>query len=177
MFPLGTVGFFVLKYIQSMCNKKEVIHSRNSFTVPTRTEAEVMRELLIARGVPENLIRLEDRSHITLENVRNACALLGEGKRVALVTSDYHMARALDDCRRAGLDALGICAMTPEGPYRQRMFAQERRIAEGMRRQRQQGMSDQDLIREHVSRMFSQPPGRQGQDDATEGRAAGTSEP
>ena len=55
------------------------------------TEAEVMQRLLIERGVPQEIIHLEDRSRITIENVRNAVALLGEGRRVALVTSDYHV--------------------------------------------------------------------------------------
>lgn len=120
----------------------------------TQTEAEVMRDLLIARGVPAEKIRLEDRSRITIENVRNAVALLGEGKRVALVTSDYHVERALDDCRRAGLDAYGVGAVTPEGEYRDFMYAEERRIAANMRAQRESGMTDQDITDAIVKRMF-----------------------
>ena len=54
-----------------------------------RTEAEVMREMLMERGVPEDVIRLEDQSSITLENMLNAYALLGPDKRVAVVSSDY----------------------------------------------------------------------------------------
>ena len=120
-----------------------------------RTEAEVMRDLLIARGVPEGIIHLEDRSRVTIENVRNARALLGDGKRVALVTSDYHVERALDDCRRAGLEAYGVGAVTPDGPYREHMLAEERRIAANLRAQRESGLSDQDIAAQFVSSMFS----------------------
>ena len=119
------------------------------------TEAEVMRDLLIARGVPQDVIHLEDRSRITIENVRNALALLGEGKRVALVTSDYHVERALEDCRRAGLNAYGVGAVTPEGPYRDKMYAEERRIAAELQKIREKGLTDQEIAAGIVSRMES----------------------
>jgi len=106
------------------------------------------------RGVPEEIIHLEDRSRITIENVRNAVALLGEGKRVALVTSDYHVERALDDCRRAGLDAYGVGAVTPEGEYRDQMYAQEARIAAEMQKARESGLTDQDITNRIVARMM-----------------------
>ena len=121
-----------------------------------QTEAEVMRTMLIARGVPEQVIRLEDRSRITIENVRNARALLGEGKKVALVTSDYHLERALDDCRRAGLIAYGVAAETPAGEYREQMFAEEKRIAERMQARRESGMTEQEIIDAIVERTVSQ---------------------
>lgn len=119
-----------------------------------QTEAEVMGKMLTVRGVPEAIIHLEDRSRITIENVRNAQRLLGEGKRVALVTSDYHVERALADCRRAGLDAYGVGAVTPEGEYREKMFAEERRISESMNAKRENGMSDQEITNEIVKRML-----------------------
>lgn len=118
------------------------------------TEAEVMRRLLMERGVPAEIIHLEDRSRITIENVRNAVALLGEGKHVALVTSDYHVERALDDCRRAGLDAYGVGAVTPEGEYRDQMYAQEARIAAEMQKARESGLTDQDITNRIVARMM-----------------------
>ena len=124
----------------------------------THTEAEVMRGLLIDRGVPAEIIHLEDRSRITIENILNAVALLGEGKRVALVTSDYHVERALDDCRRAGLDAYGVGAVTPEGEYRDQMYAQEARIAAEMQKVRETGMTDQEIASRIVSRMMAAKP-------------------
>lgn len=118
-----------------------------------KTEAEVMREMLIERGVPAEIIHLEDRSRITIENILNARALLGEGKNIALVTSDYHVERALDDCRRAGLAAYGVGAVTPEGEYRDRMYAAEKRISEELAAYRAQGMTDQDITNGIVERM------------------------
>lgn len=118
-----------------------------------RTEAEVMREMLIERGVPEEIIHLEDRSRVTIENILNAKALLGEGKRIALVSSDYHIERALDDCRRAGVEAYGVGAVTPEGEYRDHCYAMEKRIAEEMRRCRENGMTDQDIAKDLVNEM------------------------
>lgn len=118
-----------------------------------KTEAEVMRDMLIERGVPAEIIHLEDRSRITIENIMNAKALLGDGKNVALVSSDYHVERALQDCARAGLIAYGVGAVTPDGPYRDEMYAAEKRIAEEMAAYRAKGMTDQDITNSIVERM------------------------
>ena len=64
------------------------------------SEAAVMRDALMARGVPEKAIHLEDRSLITVENLLNARDMLGKKHpRVLIVTSDYHMLRAKLICR------------------------------------------------------------------------------
>lgn len=74
-----------------------------------RPEAEAMRDWLIARGVPETDVIAEAASNNTLENLKNAKALLPAGeKRVTVVTSDYHLPRAMAIARDAGLDADGI---------------------------------------------------------------------
>ncbi|MDO4740346.1 MAG: inositol monophosphatase family protein [Eubacteriales bacterium] len=117
------------------------------------TEAEVMRDMLVERGVPAEIIRLEDKSRVTIENVVNAKGLLAEGARVALVTSDYHVERALDDCRRAGLEAYGVGAQTPPGEYRDQLFAKEKEISEYMNAARAQGLSDEDIMRGFVEEM------------------------
>ena len=68
-----------------------------------RTEAEVMKEHLVAMGVDANSVVLEDKSMITTENIVNAQKILGEGKKtLALVTSDYHIFRSALLCKRAG---------------------------------------------------------------------------
>lgn len=68
-------------------------------------EAEAMRDVLEAFGVPRSAIVVEPRSANTRENVRFTAALIGRGRKVALVTSAIHMPRALRDARAAGLDA------------------------------------------------------------------------
>lgn len=119
------------------------------------TEAEVMRNMLTERGVPEEIIRLEDRSRVTIENILNAVSLLQPDSIVALITSDYHVERALGDCRRAGLSAYGVGAVTPPGEYRERMYAAEARISAEMEARRENGMTDQDIADSLVERMRS----------------------
>lgn len=81
------------------------------------TEAQVMALLLTAQGVPETAVILEDRSMVTTENIENARAILGhKARRVLLVTSDYHVARARLICRRSGFRAHGCPAIIPDSP-------------------------------------------------------------
>lgn len=73
------------------------------------TEASVMRAWLIERGVEPSRVLEEPHSFNTRENLKNAKALMeANGLEKALViTSDYHVARALALCRDVGLDATG----------------------------------------------------------------------
>lgn len=71
------------------------------------TEASVMRQLAIARGVPADALVLDDAARSTIENF--ACSLpilerLG-AHRVLVVTEPWHMRRAMLLARRHGLDA------------------------------------------------------------------------
>lgn len=80
-----------------------------------RAEADVMASLLLARGVPAEAILLEDQSRTTMENMRNAAQLLGgaKGRRVLIVTSDYHLRRSVMTARRVGFAARGFAALLP----------------------------------------------------------------
>ena len=71
---------------------------------PSQTEAMAMRTFLLALGVPDDRIVMEGKSLNTIENMQETRALVGT-ERVALVTSGYHMPRALRLARRAGLNA------------------------------------------------------------------------
>lgn len=71
---------------------------------PTQTEAMAMRQFLLALGVPDDRIVMEGKSLNTIENMQETRALVGTA-RVALVTSAYHMPRALRLARKAGLAA------------------------------------------------------------------------
>jgi uncharacterized SAM-binding protein YcdF (DUF218 family) len=70
---------------------------------PATTEAAAMRQFLIDLGVPNDAIVDEGKSINTIENIRNVRALVGNG-RVALVTSGYHMPRAMQLAALAKLD-------------------------------------------------------------------------
>jgi uncharacterized SAM-binding protein YcdF (DUF218 family) len=69
----------------------------------TQTEAVAMRQFLLALGVPEDRIVMEGKSLNTIENMRETRALVGTA-RVALVTSAFHMPRALRMAGKAGLE-------------------------------------------------------------------------
>ena len=77
----------------------------------TISEAEAMAGYLREKGIPEDKIILEDKSATTMENLKNSKAIIDarEGsKYTALVTSNYHVYRALRYCRKVGLDCTGI---------------------------------------------------------------------
>ena len=67
-----------------------------------RTEAEVMRELLIKRGVGPGRIMVEDQSVDTPENFRNVARMIDPARPVILITSGYHMLRASGIARHTG---------------------------------------------------------------------------
>ncbi len=77
-----------------------IFSSGYTFVFP---EAEVMRELAVAHGVPASAIILEQRAATTYENVARAAEILtAHGWRSALlVSSPYHMRRALLAWRKA----------------------------------------------------------------------------
>ena len=71
-----------------------------------------MAHLLEERSVPHDVIFKENRSQDTMENMRFAAKLLGgaKGKRVMVVTSDYHLRRSVMTARRVGFKANGFAA-------------------------------------------------------------------
>ena len=79
------------------------------------SEAEVMQALLLEEGVPQECILLENKSQITIENMRFAANVLGgaKGKRVLVVTSDYHVRRSVLTAMRAGFRAKGYANVLP----------------------------------------------------------------
>ena len=77
----------------------------------TVSEAEAMKDYLLAQGIPEEKILLEDQSATTYENLqfsRDILEKLPGRKYTALVTSNYHVYRALRYCRKIGLKCTGI---------------------------------------------------------------------
>lgn len=74
------------------------------------SEGDFMCGWLQERGVPADMTLSEDGSYDTIQNLTNAKAIMqAKGFAKALVvTSDYHLRRALAICRRVGLEAEGI---------------------------------------------------------------------
>lgn len=69
-----------------------------------RTAAELMRDFLVAHGVPSDRIQVETASRSTSESAAAMARLLaGDPGRKVLLTSDYHMFRSRRLFARAGL--------------------------------------------------------------------------
>lgn len=71
-----------------------------------RTEADGARLLFSALGLPDERIVLEDKSRNTIENATMTRALVDPkpGERWLLITSAWHMPRAMGVFRKAGFD-------------------------------------------------------------------------
>ncbi len=67
-----------------------------------RTEADVMRDILTERGVPQERLILEDRAQTTRENFRNIAGIVSAGEPVVMISSDYHMDRAVRNAAESG---------------------------------------------------------------------------
>ncbi|MCQ2567755.1 MAG: YdcF family protein [Mogibacterium sp.] len=75
------------------------------------SEAEAMAAYLMEKGIPADMIIKEDKSTTTFENLENSKAIIEsrEGrKKTVLVTSNYHVYRALRYCRKIGLKCTGV---------------------------------------------------------------------
>lgn len=75
----------------------------------SQSEAQAMREILIDLGVPATAITVEEHAENTIENIKFVRGLIGD-EPVALVTSAYHMPRALRLARAHELKAAAFPA-------------------------------------------------------------------
>ncbi len=77
----------------------------------TLSEAAAGKAYLVAQGIPENEIGVEDKSRHTLENLRNARSRMAETDtgRILVITNRYHLARSYIMGRGLGLN-LDTCA-------------------------------------------------------------------
>lgn len=73
-------------------------------------EGHVARDVALALGVPQDVILVEDYSTNTFENIAFARSLLLKNTPVVIVSSRWHLPRAVIIARLLGLDA------TPSGP-------------------------------------------------------------
>ena len=81
----------------------------------TMTEAQAMRDWLLAHGVAEGRVLMEPEATSTLENLKYSFAIIRErgdepDGRVAIVSSAYHLYRAKLMARNLGVEAAGVAA-------------------------------------------------------------------
>lgn len=78
------------------------------------SEAQAMHDTLIALGVSDTSILMEEDSTSTAENLRYSKAILDslgfDSSSIGIVTTDFHMYRAKMLARRFGMDAKGQSA-------------------------------------------------------------------
>lgn len=76
------------------------------------SEAEAMAAYLQEHGIPEEHIIKEDRSATTMENLTNSKEIIQarQGKRIALVSSNYHVYRCLTYAKKIKMKCVGIGA-------------------------------------------------------------------
>ncbi len=94
---LDTAREYLEKYPQA-----RLILTGGNADASGRTEAAVMRELLTERGVPEDRLILEDQAQTTIENFRNIAGFVPADQPVVLISSNYHMDRAVRNASESG---------------------------------------------------------------------------
>lgn len=67
-----------------------------------QTEADVMRDILAERNVPESSLILEDQAKSTKENFRNIAKIVSVDEPVVMISSNYHMDRAVQTAKEEG---------------------------------------------------------------------------
>ena len=80
----------------------------------TVTEASAMKKYMVARGVPESRVLLEEHATNTPENFTLSKPIIdasvGKNARIAFVTTDFHVYRASRVAQNLGIPAVGISA-------------------------------------------------------------------
>ncbi len=94
---LDTAGAYLEKYPEA-----KLILTGGNADEPGRTEADVMRDILTGRGVPESRLILEDRAETTIENFRNIAGMISKDAPVVMISSNYHMDRAVRNAGEEG---------------------------------------------------------------------------
>lgn len=79
------------------------------------SEAEAMKNYLVAHGMEEERLILEDQSTSTYENIAFSKKLLPDHiTGVTVITSDYHLARTQKIAKELGLETDAVPAKTPK---------------------------------------------------------------
>ncbi|MGN0158329.1 MAG: YdcF family protein [Brotaphodocola sp.] len=75
----------------------------------TETEAQVMKQYLMEKGIPEDQLLLEERSTSTAENLAFCKELMGERSttaRIGILTSNFHLYRAQMIAKKQGMERI-----------------------------------------------------------------------
>ncbi|WP_119327150.1 YdcF family protein [Companilactobacillus musae] len=98
--------------------KPKIIVSGGKSSVKISAEADLMKKYLLDRGIPEEMIYIEDKSLNTIQNLEFSAIKIRDiwqksGRpRVIIVTSDYHIPRTKLQAKRLGLKVQFSAAKT-----------------------------------------------------------------
>ena len=88
-------------YLEEYPDAKLVLTGGNADS-SGKTEAEAMREILAAKGIPDASMILEDEAASTKENFQNVVKMTDPSKPIVIISSNYHMERAVMYAKKAG---------------------------------------------------------------------------
>lgn len=102
------IGVFHLK----QGNAESLIMTGGEMRDTGVTAASVMRDYAVEQGVDPSKILLEENARTTFENLRHSFSLMDEKglKTFAIVSDDYHLARARELARFLGREPSGLGA-------------------------------------------------------------------
>ena len=99
-----------------------VILSGGQGGVEPKSEAECMYETLLEMGMDEARLLMEPNSQTTRENLSYSLEIIrergGTDRPVALITSEFHLRRAIYIGKTLGIDACPVAARTDQWFYR-----------------------------------------------------------
>ena len=79
-----------------------------------KTEAAAMREILLERGITDEHMVLEDQAKSTEANFKNTAELVDPASPIVLISSNYHMDRAVKSAKSAGFTQILRCPAPSE---------------------------------------------------------------
>jgi uncharacterized SAM-binding protein YcdF (DUF218 family) len=102
--PMGVVPALARQYP----NARIIISGGMDPSVPGPSEAAIVKRYFVSFGIPADRITLEERSQTTAENARFTAETIRPGPRTRwiLVTSAYHIPRAIGAFRKAGFNVV-----------------------------------------------------------------------
>ncbi|WP_138751059.1 YdcF family protein [Paenibacillus sinopodophylli] len=103
---------FALELVQSRTVDKLILSGGLDANGATKTEAEGMRDYLLAKGISADKLLLENKSTSTYENLAFSKKIADEKKlgTLLVITHDYHAARAKEIAKKLDFSPLQVAA-------------------------------------------------------------------
>lgn len=103
------------QYLKEHPTAKAVVSGGIKSEEQPLSEAEIMRNSLLALGIEDSRIILEKQAKTTLQNFQYTRKMLGDGAKVVFVTSKFHIWRSKKIMKKAGVSYPAIAAPNGEG--------------------------------------------------------------